>query len=299
MKPGLNNVNFTCAAIWLLAGVLFAPVCHAQIAQKELPEVARGIGVTEQLGERLPLQLQFEDDQNRFIKIGQLFGKQRPVLLSFNYSDCPRLCVVQLQNLASALQHIDLVPGKDFEIVSVSIDPTEQSKQLAETKAKYVAAYGDLKSADGWHFLRGSKANIGELAKACGFQYKYIPDQRIYSHPAAFIFCTSDGRIARYLDGLDGELDKVLQPALIEAGEGKIGSLVDRVKYFAGCYVFDPTTGKYSISAIRLMRLAGLTTVVCLAVGIAPYWLRRKYRNHGKLSDNHSDTQTTASEDIP
>ena len=286
MTHRMQNLIHAIAATWLLAAVLCTTVVSAQIAQKELPEVAKGIGVTEKLGQRLPLNLEFEDDRNRFIKFGQLFGG-KPVLLSFNYSDCPKICVVQLQNLASELQHIDLVPGKDFEIVSVSLDPTEQSAQLAATKKKFVTAYGNLDSADGWHFLRGSKANIGKLADACGFKYKYIPKERIYSHPAAFIFCTSDGRISRYLDGLDGGLEKALKPALMEAGKGKIGSIADRVRYFAGCYVFDPTTGKYSLSAMRLMRLAGLATMVCLVVGIAPFWLRRK-KHLNQLNPSHN-----------
>ena len=276
MKPRRDMRNLLFAAVWLLAGWWFASAALAQVARKELPDVAQGIGVTQMLGSELPMHLEFEDDKNRFIQFGQLFANQRPVLLSFNYSDCPKICVVQLQNLATELQNIDLIPGRDFEIVSVSLDPTEQSKRLAETKAKFVAAYGNLKSSDGWHFLRGSKANIGSLADACGFQYKYIPSERIYSHPAAFIFCTSDGRISRYLDGLDGGLDRQLRPALIEAGQGKIGSLADKVIYFSGCYLFDASTGKYTMSALRLMRLAGLLTVVGLVIGIVPYLCRRQ-----------------------
>ena len=143
----------------------------------------------------------------------------------------------RLNNLASALQTIDLVPGRDFRIVSVSLDPNEQIRKLADTKRNYVVAYGNMDSADGWHFLRGSRENIREVTEACGFKYKYVADQNIYSHPAAFIFCTPDGRIARYLDGLSGALDRTLKPALIEAGEGRVGSVVDRLMYFAGCYV--------------------------------------------------------------
>ena len=257
-----------------LTGMFVASEVFAQILQ-DLPEVAKGIGVEQKLGDDLPLHLEFDDDHNNHIQLGELFKPNRPVLLSFNYSDCPQLCVVQLNNLASALQYIDLVPGQDFEMVSVSLDPTEQARQSRETKLKYVTAYGNLDSADGWHFLRGTKQTIGELAQACGFRYKYIPEQRIYSHPSAFIFCTPDGRIARYLDGLDGKLETSLKPALMEAGEGKIGSFVDKVIYFAGCYVFDPSTGKYSLAAINIMRLGAGITVVLVLIGLVPYWFRR------------------------
>jgi protein SCO1/2 len=269
-------------ALGLMASVPAPPTALAQVAQKDLPEAAQGIGVTEQLGKQLPMNLEFEDDRNRRIRVADLFRDKRPVLLSFNYSTCPKVCVVQLQNLAGELQQIDLVPGRDFEIVSVSIDPTEQASQLAEAKAKFVAAYGKPDTADGWHFLRGSKTSIKALADACGFQYRYIPEQRIYSHPAAFIFCTSDGRISRYLDGLSGNLQQALGPALIEAGQGRIGSLADRVKYFTGCFVFDETTGKYTVSALRLMRLGGLVTVICLIAGITPYWFRKKFRGQAR-----------------
>lgn len=299
MNLGRYNLKHAFAATWCLAVCLCASTLNAQfdIAEEDLPEPAQGIGVTEQLGKDLPLHLTFEDDQNRFIKLGQLFDGKRPVVLSFNYSNCPKLCVVQLQNLAAELQHIDLVPNRDFQIVSVSIDPTEQARTLANTKNKYVTAYGDLDTADGWHFLRGTKTNIGELTRACGFKYRYFVKERIYSHPAAFIFCTADGRISRYLNGLDGSLGKSMQPALVEAGKGRIGSLADKVKYFAGCFVFDPTTGKYSLSAIKAMRLAGLATVVCLVVGITPYWIRRRNPNPKQQpQDSHTESKPLKSE---
>ncbi len=242
-----------------------------------LPPVAEGIGVDQRIGERLPLALDFDDDHNNQVFINDLFDGKLPVVLSFNYSDCPQLCVIQLNNLAAALQHINLVPGRDFRIVSVSLDPNEQTGKLADTKRNYVVAYGDLESADGWHFLRGTRENIRLLADACGFKYKYVPQQNIYSHPAAFIFCTPDGRISRYLDGLSGDppLDQSLKLALIEAGKGRIGSLADKVLYFSGCYVYDSVNGKYSLSAIRLMRLAGIGTIIALVIGITPYLIRR------------------------
>jgi protein SCO1/2 len=250
----------------------------AQVSQG-LPEVAKGIGVDQKLGERLPLALEFDDDKNNHIYVNDLFDGKLPVLLSFNYSDCPQLCVVQLNNLASALQRIDLIPGRDFQIVSVSLDPNEQIRKLADTKRNYVVGYGKPETSNGWHFLRGSRENIGKLADACGFRYKYIPDQKIYSHPAAFIFCTPDGRIARYLDGLSGELEQALKPALLEAGQGKVGTVVDKLMYFAGCYVFDPATGKYSKRAIGIMRIGAAGTVLILVAGLVPYWFRRNRRN--------------------
>lgn len=295
MKPRALANAWLIGSMFALIGFVFSPISNpicAQVTQGK-PEVAKGIGVEQKLGADLPMHVEFEDDKNRFIQFGHLFKGNHPVLLSFNYSDCPQLCNVQLNNLVTALHNIELVPGKDFEIVSISIDPNEQTRKLANTKQNYVVSYGKMDSADGWHFLRGSKKNIKVMADACGFQYKYLPQTKQYSHPAAFIFCTSDGRIARYLDGLDGTLETSLQPALIEAGRGKIGSLADKVKYFAGCYYFDPTTGKYSTSAIGLLRIAGLATIVGLVVGIAPYWLRRRLSSDGKEVRHIDEIETT------
>lgn len=265
--------------LYLLLLLLSAPGVWAEPASAQvlrgLPKVAEGIGVDQKVGDELPLTLDFDDDRNNQVFLDDLFDGEKPVLLSFNYSDCPKLCVVQLNNLASALQGISLKPGKDFHIVSVSIDPNEQVAKLAQMKRNYVVSYGDLDSADGWHFLKGSRENIQQLAAACGFRYKYVPEQKIYSHPAAFIFCTPDGRIARYLDGLDGQLQASLQPALVEAGEGKVGSVLDKFMYFSGCYVFDPETGKYSKSALAIMRIGAVCTLLALAVGLTPFWFRR------------------------
>jgi protein SCO1 len=257
-----QKLTFAITLGWILlvsgSGVV------AQVTQG-LPKVAEGIGVDQRVGDTLPLGLDFDDDKNNQVFVDDLFDGKIPVLLSFNYSDCPQLCVIQLNNLASALQQIDMLPGRDLQI-----------SKMADTKRNYVVAYGKPETANGWHFLRGSRDNIEKMADACGFRYKYIPEQKIYSHPAAFIFCTPDGRIARYLDGLSGELERTLKPALMEAGEGKIGTVVDKFMYFAGCYVFDSATGKYSKKAIGLLRLAAAGTVLVLLIGIAPYWIRRK-----------------------
>lgn len=240
-----------------------------------LPSAAEGIGVDQKSGNTLPLYLDFDDDKNNQVFVQDLFDGKIPVLLSFNYSNCPQLCVIQLNNLVAALHSIDLKPGRDFRIVSVSLDPNEQITDLIQTKRNCVVASPWPDAAEGWRFLRGKRKNIKELADACGFRYKYVPEQKIYSHPSAFIFCTPDGRIARYLDGLNGDLPKTLKPALLEAGQGKIGSVMDRVLYFSGCYVYDPATGKYSMSAMRLMRFAGAGTVIVLLVMLIPYWVRR------------------------
>ncbi len=263
--------------------------------QRALPEAADGIGVDQKVGDRIPLDVVFDDDKGNRVVVTELFDGKRPVVLSFNYSNCPQLCVVQLNLLASALQQIDLMPREDFLVVSVGIDPNEQISRIAEVKRKFVAAYGKPSTADGIRFLRGNRENIERLADACGYRYKYLPDQKQFSHPAAFIFLTPDGRIARYLDGLSGDLDKTLQPALVEAGEGRIGSVFDKFMYFSGCYLYDPATGKYASQAMGLVRIGGLITVVLLVVTLVPYWFFR--RGEPKGDDEQQESTTPKARD--
>lgn len=316
----LEQLNKSMFAIGLgLLSLVALPICSVAIAQNDaadqdsveadetgqdpvlqewperMPEVAKGIKVDQKMGARLPMDLAFDDDHNNHIRIRDLFDGKKPVLLSFNYSNCPRLCIVQLNNLVAALNKINLLPGKDFTIVSVTLDPNEQIDKLHETKMKYLASYGKMETEGGWRFLRGDGQTIRKLADACGFQYKYIPDQRIYSHPSAFIFCSPDGQICRYLDGLDGELNTSLKPALMEAAEGKIGSLADKVLYFAGCYVFDPTTGKYSFAALSLMRVGGILTVVLILISVIPYWIGKRGRREA-ANDSQSGPDADSDE---
>lgn len=272
----------------LLIGMCFGASATAQRLQGE-PEVAKGIGVDQRLGDYIPTEIRFSDDNNDTVTLGQYFDGKKPVLLSFNYSDCPMLCITQLNNLCTALQQIDLVPGKDFEFVSISLDPNEQSTKARETKRKFVAAYGDLDSSDGWHFLTGDLKNIEFATDCTGFRYKYIPKQKFYSHPAAFIFVSPEGQIVRYLDGLDGDLENKIKPALMEASKGKVGSLLDKALYFSGCYYFDPSTGKYSFAVMNIMRWCGLFTVVGLLVWLVPFWLRRRSRSKADVDHDANE----------
>jgi protein SCO1/2 len=182
---------------------------------------------------------------------------------------------VQFNNFVAALNGLGIKPNDDFQVVSISLDPTEKPSQAMATKRKYLANYGDLDTAEGWHFLVGSQPVIEQAAAACGITYVYVAEQNFYSHPSALIFCSPSGKIVRYLNGLDGELDTKLKPAIIEASEGRVGSVVDRALYFAGCYMWDPSSGKYTPVAMRIMRLGGVLTIAALVIGVVPFWFRR------------------------
>ncbi|HMO13053.1 MAG TPA: SCO family protein [Pirellulaceae bacterium] len=275
----------------------------AQVVFDQPPAIIEGVRIEQKLGEQIPLDLTFTDENNNYVNLGRYFQGKKPVLLSFNYANCPKLCSIQLVNLANALQTIRLEPGRDFELVIVSIDPLEQSHQSAELKRKYLALYGKLNTEKGWHVLTGKRQSLAALSEACGYFYKYIPEQKIYSHQAAFIFCSPDGKIARYLDGLDNDLRFKLDKALIEAGEGKVGSIVDKVLYFSGCFVFDQHQGRYTFAMMNIMRLGGGLTVVCLLMWLVPAWIRisrrsKRERDAGSNSGGEIDAVTSVNRQV-
>lgn len=257
-------------------------------ALNKLPEEADGIGVESKIGEFIDPDSPFHDHDNRFVHLGDYLDGKRPVMLSFNYSNCPKLCSVQLENMVTTLARIKFRVGTDFQMVSISIDPTEQSSRARQSKDKYVFMYNQGQSVDGFHFLTGKREEIKYVADTCGFQYKYIREQKRFSHPPVFILISPNGKIVRYIHGLDYEEDTI-EKALIEAAEGKIGSPINQLAYGLGCFVFNESTGKYSFQAMAIMRIGALMTVIGLVIGLVPYWFFRSRGNETE-DDNGDDT---------
>lgn len=262
-----------CLAVAAIGG--WRPACAP--AQRPLPAVAEGIEVDPLEGSMVDLNLRFYDDTNSVVRLGAVLDGKRPVMLSFNYTDCPKLCSVQLENMTLALREIDLRVGQDFLMVSVSIDPNEQFVRLQEAKAKYTRLYNREESERGWHFLKGPAETVRALADQCGVKYRYIPEQKLFSHPPVFVVLSPSGQIVRYIYGLDYP-PATIKGALVESAEGKIGSPINWLAYATGCYVYDETAGKYAPVAMGLMRLGGLITVICLLVGLIPYWFWRSHK---------------------
>jgi protein SCO1/2 len=260
-----------------------------------IPEVAKDIGVESKIGDFIDPDSPFHDHDNRFVNLGDYFDGQQPVMLSFNYSNCPKLCSVQLENMVATLAQIKFRVGTDFKMVSISIDPTEQTSRARKSKDKYAFMYNKGESVDGFHFLTGKREEIKYVADTCGFQYKYVKEQKLFSHPPVFILVSPEGKIVRYIHGLDYD-PGTIEKALIEAAEGKIGSPINQFSYALGCFVFDESTGKYTIQAMAIMRIGGLLTILGLAIGIFPYFAfrhRRTNTRNGKTSES-SDTVATA-----
>ena len=239
--------------------------------QEPTPQQLEEVGITERLETQLPPDLTFQDERGRDVRLGDFFT-DRPVILSLTYSDCPMLCYLQLEGLVRSLQDLDLTPGEDFQIVNVSIDPQETSQRALITKRKHLELYGRPGTDNGWHFLTGDEGAIKQLADAVGFRYKFVPERKEYAHAAAIMIATPQGKLSRYLYGVVYPMP-TLRLALIEAGQGKIGSTFDQVLLF--CFHYDADAGNYAPAALRIMQLGGSLTLLALLLGVVPFWLRK------------------------
>jgi protein SCO1/2 len=225
-----------------------------------VPPALRQIGFDQNINQRLPLDAEFRAEDGRAVRLGDFFGS-RPVLLAFVYYDCPMLCTQVLSAMTSTLGVLSLDPGRDFELVLVSFDPREKPPQAAAKKAEYLARYKRPGTEAGWHFLTGEEPAIKRVTAAAGFRYAWDADTQQFAHPTGIIVLTPDGRLARYLFGIEyGPRD--LRLALLEATEGKVGSVVDSLLLY--CYHYDPMTGRYGLVIMRVMRIAGAATVLLL-----------------------------------
>ncbi len=243
---------------------------------RRIPDALVNIGVDDSKnGNLVDVNTAFRDHKNNLVRIGDLFDGVKPVVMSFNYSDCPKLCSVQLENMVDALSQIDLKIGNDFRMVSISIDPEETTERSRQQLDIYTRRYNLASARDGLHFLVGEQASITKITDECGFKYKYVESQKRYSHPPLFLILSPKGKIVRYIHGLDYD-PQTMKLALVEAAEGKIGSPLNLASYGLGCFVFDTSTGKYTFQAMALMRGGALLTLLVLTITLVPYWFFRR-----------------------
>jgi protein SCO1/2 len=238
-----------------------------------VPAPLREVGFDQNLDRSLPLDVELTDEQGRIVRLESLFGR-RPVVLSFVYYDCPMLCTMILSSIASTFGVLSLEPGNDFDFIAVSFDPRETPELAGRRKAEFLQRYARPGAAEGSHFLTGQPAAIDRLTAAAGFRYTWDEDTKQFAHPAGIIVVTPDGRLSRYLFGLEyGPRD--LRLALVEASAGQIGSAIDALLLY--CYHYDPMTGRYGLVVMRVLRLTGGATVLALGAFIA-LMLRRDAR---------------------
>ena len=222
------------------------------------PELLKEVGVDQKLNDEIPLNLAFRDEHGRPVELAQFFGS-KPVILTLVYYNCPMLCTQVLNGLDRSLEVLPLEIGKDFNVVTVSIDPTDRPVVAEAKQAMYAGMYRRPGAQYGWHFLTGDEPQIKQLADSVGFRYAYDPDSKQYAHASAIMLLTPAGEISRYFYGVSYP-ERDLRLGLVEASQGKIGSPVDAILLF--CYHYDPHTGKYGLLISRVLQLGGILTVL-------------------------------------
>jgi len=250
----------------------------------EKPNILNGVGIAQHLNQQLPLDLTFTDETGKQVALSSYFGN-KPAILALVYYQCPMLCSEELNGLSSALQMVNLVPGKDFNIIVVSIDPSEGTDLAAAKKRSYLHRYGRPETAGGWHFMTGTQQNIDALTKTVGFSYVKIPgpDGRLtqFAHASSIQLVTPEGKLAQYYMGVEYS-PKDIRIGLVEASGNKIGSPVDNILTY--CYHYDPKANKHSLIIARVVQLGGAVTLVMLG-GFMWIMFRRDYRAaHEKLA---------------
>jgi len=292
---GNRRAAGTTARVCLVAVAL---VCSAGVlpllAQKSRPDAGtaasqpvaalKEIGIDQKPNAKLPLEAEFSDENGAPVKLGQFFG-QRPVVMALVYYSCPMLCTQVLNGLAGSLQGLSFSAGQEYDVVVVSFDPGETPAMATERKAQFVSRYIRAADTSRIHFLTGRESSIKDLTTAVGFRYAWDKQTGQFAHPAAITVLTPDGRISRYLYGVEFA-PKDLKLALIEASAGQIGSVADQAMLF--CYHYDPETGRYGLAIMNIVRAAGALTVLVIGG-----WIFMSLRRERRQASAVARTATT------
>jgi protein SCO1/2 len=255
------------AALLLAAGTTLraqAVPSNTAPAASAIPAVLRNVGFEPPLNGPMPLDLPFRDETGRAVQLREYFG-QKPVVLAFVYYGCPMLCDQVEQGVVGVLRMLSFNPGRDYDVVFISFDSRETPEMAAEKKKKALAHFRRPETDSGWHFLTGSKESIEAATKAANFRFSFDSNNNLFAHASGVLLLTPDGHISRYFYGIEYP-GRDMRLGLVDASAGKIGSPIDHVLLF--CYHYDPAAAVYSASILKIVRLAGVLTILCLVGGI-------------------------------
>ena len=247
---------------WTLAlPLLFAAMCSHSLGQEAPPPpFLKDVGIDQKLNEQLPLDLPFRDESGKDVRLGALV-RDRPVILMPVYYECPMLCTMSLNELTRVMKVMQYDVGDQFDVVTVSFDPREGPELARAKKASYVKQYGRAGAERGWHFLTGDAQPIKQLTDAIGFRYTWDEPTKQFAHASGFMILTPQGKLARYFFGHDYSASD-LRLSLVEASQGKIGSVTDALILY--CFHYDPAKGKYSLAIMNVLRALGVLTLLLL-----------------------------------
>ena len=260
-----------------MAGGIMAPSASVK------PPGLTNVAIEQRLNEQVPLDLAFRDEAGKPVHLGDYLGK-KPVILSLVYYRCPMLCNELLAGLESSLKVLKFDVGKEFDVLTVSFDPSDTPEAATQKKADILKRYRRAGADAGWHFLTGPQESIAALTKAVGFQYQYDAKSGQFSHATAIMVLTPEGKIAQYYYGVEFS-PKDVRLGLIQAADNKIGTLADQVLLY--CYHYDPNTGKYSAMIGRIIQLSGGATILGLGAMLMLLFRRGSDSDHGRRSGSH------------
>ena len=241
-----------------------------------LPQALDNIGIEQHLNEQIPTDAVFKDENGNEVHLGEFFGK-RPVILAMVYYECPMLCNEVLNGLTGTLKGLTFDAGKDFDVVAISFDARENEKpDLAKNKKEsYMKRYGRPGTENGWHFLTGTQSEIDKVTKAVGFKYKWDEQSNQFAHAGGIMITTPEGKLSRYLYGID-YAPKDVKFAVMESAQNKIGNAAEQLMLY--CYHYDPATGKYGLSVLRVMRIGAVATLLGMGMMFFVFWRRNKVK---------------------
>lgn len=255
--------------------LLLALCASAARAEMPLPKEFEGVGIDGRLGSQVPLDVPFVDHEGRAVRLRDLFKAGRPVILTLNYYGCPTLCSTVLNGALQGMKGLAFTPGNEYQVVTLSIDPTEGPALAKAKRQSYLEGLGKRVGEGAWPFLTGAEADIRRVADAVGFRYKYDAATKQYSHVGGLFVLTPSGALSQILYGIEFR-PRDLRLALVDASAGGIGSPLDKLLLF--CYHYDPDARRYLITPMGVMRLGGAFTVLLLGTFLLTFW-RRERRN--------------------
>jgi protein SCO1/2 len=264
-----SKVKINILALLILT--ISAVVCSAITNEADVKD----IGVNERLGGTIPLDLKFFDEDGNQIFLGDLLKDGKPLILSLAYFSCPKLCSLTLNGTLESINALSsLYLGRDFKLATLSFNPIEKPDIARKKALKYRGKLKNEQSAEKkWLFLTGDEDNISKLTQAVGFKYK--KDGEEFAHPTTLIFITPDGRISRYLYGVQFE-PKEMKLSLLGASDGKIGSSEVLNKVLLFCYEFDPVGKRYALQALKIVKAGGVITLISLGMFLTYYWKKER-----------------------
>lgn len=268
----LSKLPLLLAALTIVL-VTVSPSRAQEIVDR--PEEFENVGIDEHIGDTIPLNLIFTDDHGQQVILAKYFKQDKPVMLALVYYTCPMLCNLILNGMVESMKGLDWTPGKEFQVVAVSFQPTETSLLASAKKKNYLKELGKPDIGDGWAFLTGAGDQSKALADALGFKYRWDEKNKQFAHASAIYLLAPDGKISRYLYGIEFP-SRDVKLGLLEASEGKVGSTVDKIILY--CFHYDPDAKGYVVFAGNVMRLGGAVTLVLLVLLLGTLWSRERIK---------------------